>query len=99
MTLKEVIDASLALPDEATMKKNMDFLQNTLKNLSGDEHQKMQAVIDGLKKTDLFLKAKKEEQQQQKQPPVNTNTAAQQTNTGATAQISNTKQTAQISNN
>jgi len=105
MTLKEVIDNSLALPDEQTMKRNMDFLQTTLKSMTGDNQQKMQAVIDGLKKTDLFLKNQKaaeeelKKQQQLKQPTTNIGTTAQSSNNSDAAQLSNTNQTAQISNN
>ena len=65
MTLREVVDLSLlakAVPDENTTKKNMDFLQNAAQKMEKTDQQKMQAVIDGMKKTELFTKAQKEEQ-------------------------------------
>lgn len=102
MTLKEVVDASLAraLPDQKTTQQNIDFLQKAASKLGKDEQQKMQAVVDGLKKTDLYLKAKEEEekQTQTKQPQANIETQAQVSNTITnTAQGTNTNTTAQIS--
>ena len=69
MTLREVVDLSLlakSVPDENTTKKNMDFLQNAAQKMEKSDQQKMQAVIDGMKKTELFTKAQKEEQEKQK---------------------------------
>ena len=104
MTLREIVDASLlakAVPDEKTAKQNIDFLQDTAKKMDKSEQQKMQAVIDGMKKTNLFAKAQKdEEEQQQKQHQVkkpetniqqtaqigNANISAQSTSSGSTAQ-------------
>jgi len=102
MTLKEVIDNSLlrAIPDQKTTQQNIDFLQNIASKLEKDNQQKMQTVIDGLKKTDLYLKSKQEEEKknQVKQPQANIETQAQVSNTITnTAQGTNTNTTAQIS--
>ena len=101
MTLREVVDASLAraLPDQKTTQQNIDFLQKAASKLGKDEQQKMQAVVDGLKKTDLYLKAKEEEekQAQTKQPQANVGTQAQVSNTiSDTAQLSKSNSTAQL---
>ena len=104
MTLREVVDLSLmakAMPDEKTTKQNMEFLQATAQKMEKPDQQKMQAVIDGMKKTELFTKAQKEEQEKQKKlqqtqkPNGALGTEAQTNNTSQTAQISNTTQTAQ----
>ena len=102
MTLKEVIDNSLlrAIPDQKTTQQNIDFLQNIASKLEKDNQQKMQTVIDGLKKADLYLKSKQEEEKknQVKQPQANIETQAQVSNTITnTAQGTNTNTTAQIS--
>lgn len=108
MTLREVVDLSLlakAVPDENTIKKNMDFLQNAAQKMEKTDQQKMQAVIDGMKKTELFTKAQKEEQekqkklQQTKKPESNIETSAQLQNTNSTAQSGNTDKTAQLGTN
>lgn len=95
MTLREIVDASLlakAVPDEKTAKQNIDFLQNTAKKMDKSEQQKMQAVIDGMKKTNLFAKVQKdEEEQQQKQQQVK----KPETNIQQTAQIGNANISAQ----
>ena len=100
MTLREVVDLSLlakSVPDENTTKNNMEFLQNAV--------QKMETVIDGMKKTELFTKAQKEEQekqkklQQTKKPESNIETSAQLQNTSSTAQSGNTGKTAQLGTN
>jgi hypothetical protein len=95
MTLREIVDASLlakAVPDEKTAKQNIDFLQDAAKKMDKSEQQKMQAVIDGMKKTNLFAKAQKdEEEQQQKQQQVK----KPETNTQQTAQVGNTNVSAQ----
>ena len=100
MTLREVVDLSLlakSVPDEKTTKNNMEFLQNAV--------QKMETVIDGMKKTELFTKAQKEEQekqkklQQTKKPESNIETSAQLQNTSSTAQSGNTGKTAQLGTN
>lgn len=105
MTLREVVDLSLlakAVPDENTTKKNMDFLQNAAQKMEKSDQQKMQAVIDGMKKTELFTKAQKEEQEKQKKlqqtqkPESNIETSAQLQNTNSTAQSGNTNKTAQL---
>ena len=108
MTLREVVDLSLlakAVPDEKTTKNNMDFLQNAAQKMEKTDQQKMQAVIDGMKKTELFTKAQKEEQekqkklQQTKKPESNIETSAQLQNTNSTAQSGNTNKTAQLGTN
>ena len=108
MTLREVVDLSLlakAVPDENTTKKNMDFLQNAAQKMEKTDQQKMQAVIDGMKKTELFTKAQKEEQEKQKKlqqtqkPESNIETSAQLKNTNSTAQSGNTNKTAQLGTN
>ena len=108
MTLREVVDLSLlakAVPDEKTTKKNMDFLQNAAQKMEKTDQQKMQAVIDGMKKTELFTKAQKEEQEKQKKlqqtqkPESNIETSAQLQNTSSTAQSGNTSKTAQLGTN
>ena len=108
MTLREVVDLSLlakAVPDENTTKKNMDFLQNAAQKMEKTDQQKMQAVIDGMKKTELFTKAQKEEQekqkklQQTKKPESNIETSAQLQNTSSTAQSGNTSKTTKIETN
>lgn len=108
MTLREVVDLSLlakAVPDENTTKKNMDFLQNAAQKMEKTDQQKMQAVIDGMKKTELFTKAQKEEQEKQKKlqqtqkPESNIETSAQLQNTSSTAQSGNTGKTAQLGTN
>ena len=108
MTLREVVDLSLlakAVPDENTTKKNMDFLQNAAQKMEKTDQQKMQAVIDGMKKTVLFTKAQKEEQEKQKKlqqtqkPESNIETSAQLQNTSSTAQSGNTDKTAQLGTN
>lgn len=108
MTLREVVDLSLlakAVPDENTTKKNMDFLQNAAQKMEKTDQQKMQAVIDGMKKTELFTKAQKEEQEKQKKlqqtqkPESNIETSAQLQNTNSTAQSGNTNKTAQLGTN
>lgn len=108
MTLREVVDLSLlakAVPDENTTKKNMDFLQNAAQKMEKSDQQKMQAVIDGMKKTELFTKAQKEEQEKQKKlqqtqkPESNIETSAQLQNTSSTAQSGNTDKTAQLGTN
>ena len=108
MTLREVVDLSLldkAVPDENTTKKNMDFLQNVAQKMEKTDQQKMQAVIDGMKKTELFTKAQKEEQEKQKKlqqtqkPESNIETSAQLQNTSSTAQSGNTDKTAQLGTN
>lgn len=108
MTLREVVDLSLlakAVPDENTTKKNMDFLQNAAQKMEKTDQQKMQAVIDGMKKTELFTKAQKEEQEKQKKlqqtqkPESNIETSAQLQNTNSTAQSGNTDKTAQLGTN
>ena len=108
MTLREVVDLSLlakAVPDENTTKKNMDFLQNAAQRMEKSDQQKMQAVIDGMKKTELFTKAQKEEQEKQKKlqqtqkPESNIETSAQLQNTNSTAQSGNTNKTAQLGTN
>ena len=108
MTLREVVDLSLlakAVPDENTTKKNMDFLQNAAQKMEKTDQQKMQAVIDGMKKTELFTKSQKEEQekqkklQQTKKPESNIETSAQLQNTSSTAQSGNTGKTAQLGTN
>ena len=108
MTLREVVDLSLlakAVPDENTTKKNMDFLQNAAQKMGKSDQQKMQAVIDGMKKTELFTKAQKEEQEKQKKlqqtqkPESNIETSAQLQNTNSTAQSGNTNKTAQLGTN
>ena len=108
MTLREVVDLSLlakAVPDENTTKKNMDFLQNAAQKMEKTDQQKMQAVIDGMKKTELFTKAQKEEQEKQKKlqqtqkPENNIETSAQLQNTNSTAQSGNTNKTAQLGTN
>ena len=108
MTLREVVDLSLlakAVPDENTTKKNMDFLQNAAQKMEKTDQQKMQAVIDGMKKTELFTKAQKEEKekqkklQQTKKPESNIETSAQLQNTSSTAQSGNTGKTAQLGTN
>ena len=63
MTLREVVDLSLltkSVPDEKTTKNNMDFLQNVAQKMEKTDQQKMQAVIDGMKKTELFTKAQRQ---------------------------------------
>ena len=108
MTLREVVDLSLlakAVPDENTTKKNMDFLQNAAQKMEKTDQQKMQAVIDGMKKTELFTKAQKEEQEKQKKlqqtqkPESNIEVSAQLQNTSSTAQSGNTDKTAQLGTN
>ena len=108
MTLREVVDLSLlakAVPDENTTKKNMDFLQNAAQKMEKTDQQKMQAVIDGMKKTELFTKAQKEEQEKQKKlqqtqkPESKIKTSAQLQNTNSTAQSGNTNKTAQLGTN
>ena len=108
MTLGEVVDLSLlakAVPDENTTKKNMDFLQNAAQKMEKSDQQKMQAVIDGMKKTELFTKTQKEEQEKQKKlqqtqkPESNIETSAQLQNTNSTAQSGNTNKTAQLGTN
>lgn len=108
MTLREVVDLSLlakSIPDENTTKKNMDFLQNAAQKMEKSDQQKMQAVIDGMKKTELFTKVQKEEQekqkklQQTKKPESNIETSAQLQNTNSTAQSGNTNKTAQLGTN
>lgn len=108
MTLREVVDLSLlakAVPDENTTKKNMDFLQNAAQKMEKTDQQKMQAVIDGMKKTELFTKSQKEEQEKQKKlqqtqkPESNIETSAQLQNTSSTAQSGNTGKTAQLGTN
>lgn len=108
MTLREVVDLSLlakAVPDENTTKKNMDFLQNAAQKMEKADQQKMQAVIDGMKKTELFTKAQKEEQEKQKKlqqtqkPESNIEVSAQLQNTNSTAQSGNTDKTAQLGTN
>lgn len=108
MTLREVVDLSLlakAVPDENTTKKNMDFLQNAAQKMEKTDQQKMQAVIDGMKKTELFTKSQKEEQEKQKKlqqtqkPESNIETSAQLQNTNSTAQSGNTNKTAQLGKN
>ena len=108
MTLREVVDLSLlakAVPDENTTKKNMDFLQNAAQKMEKPDQQKMQAIIDGMKKTELFTKAQKEEQEKQKKiqqtqkPESNTETTAQLQNTNSTAQSGSTSKTAQLGTN
>ena len=101
MTLREVVDLSLlakAVPDENTTKKNMDFLQNAAQKMEKTDQQKMQAVIDGMKKTELFTKAQKK-LQQTKKPESNIETSAQLQNTNSTAQSGNTNKTAQLGTN
>jgi len=103
MTLKEVIDNTLAIPDEKTVKQNIDFLQNVAKNLQKPDQQKMQAVIDGMQKSDLAAKQNKENAEEQKkqqvqQPQANLQTPAQMDNNVETAQIKKTSSTAQPSN-
>ena len=108
MTLREVVDLSLlakAVPDENTTKNNMDFLQNVAQKMEKSDQQKMQAVIDGMKKTELFTKAQKEEQEKQKKlqqtqkPESNIEVSAQLQNTSSTAQSGNTDKTAQLGTN
>ena len=108
MTLREVVDLSLLakeVPDENTTKKNMDFLQNAAQKMEKSDQQKMQAVINGMKKTELFTKAQKEEQekqkkiQQTKKPESNIEISAQLQNTNSTAQSGNTNKTAQLGTN
>lgn len=108
MTLREVVDLSLlakSIPDENTTKKNMDFLQNAAQKMEKPDQQKMQAIIDGMKKTELFTKAQKEEQEKQKKiqqtqkPESNTETTAQLQNTNSTAQSGSTSKTAQLGTN
>ena len=108
MTLREVVDLSLltkSVPDEKTTKNNMDFLQNVAQKMEKTDQQKMQAVIDGMKKTELFTKAQKEEQEKQKKlqqtqkPESNIETSAQLQNTSSTAQSGNTDKTAQSGTN
>lgn len=111
MTLREVVDLSLlakSIPDENTTKKNMDFLQNAAQKMEKPDQQKMQAIIDGMKKTELFTKAQKEEQekqekqkkiQQTQKPESNTETTAQLQNTNSTAQSGSTSKTAQLGTN
>jgi len=106
MTLKEVIDNTLAIPDEKTVKQNIDFLQNVAKNLQKPDQQKMQAVIDGMQKSDLAAKqnkqnkenAEEQKKQQVQQPQANLQTPAQMDNNAETAQIKKTSSTAQPSN-
>ena len=108
MTLREVVDLSLltkSVPDEKTTKNNMDFLQNVAQKMEKTDQQKMQAVIDGMKKTELFTKAQKEEQEKQKKlqqtqkPESNIEVSAQLQNTSSTAQSGNTYKTAQLGTN
>ena len=108
MTLREVVDLSLltkSVPDEKTTKNNMDFLQNVAQKMEKTDQQKMQAVIDGMKKTELFTKAQKEEQEKQKKlqqtqkPESNIEVSAQLQNTSSTAQSGNTDKTAQLGTN
>lgn len=108
MTLREVVDLSLltkSVPDEKTTKNNMDFLQNVAQKMEKTDQQKMQAVIDGMKKTELFTKAQKEEQEKQKKlqqtqkPESNIEVSAQLQNTSSTAQSGNTDKTAQSGTN
>lgn len=97
MTLREAVDASLkAIPDEKTTQQNMEFLKSISQKISKDDQAKMQAVIDGMKKTDLLAKQKEEENE--KKPVINKETKAQISNTDQTAQTSKTGETAQISN-
>lgn len=104
MTLREIVDASLlakAVPDEKTVKQNIDFLQDAAKKMDKSEQQKMQAVIDGMKKTNLFAKAQKDEEEQQqkqqqvKKPETNTQQTAQVGNTNVSAQSTSSGNTAQ----
>ena len=108
MTLREVVDLSLlakAVTDENMTKKNMDFLQNAAQKMEKSDQKKMQAVIDGMKKTELFTKAQKEEQEKQKKlqqtqkPESNIETSVQLQNKNSTAQSGNTNKTAQIGTN
>ena len=108
MTLREVVDLSLlakAVPDENTTKNNMDFLQNVAQKMEKTDQQKMQAVIDGMKKTELFTKAQKAEQEKQKKlqqtqkPESNIESSALLQNTSSTAQSGNTDKTAQLGTN
>ena len=108
MTLREVVDLSLlakSVPDEKTTKNNMEFLQNAAQKMEKADQQKMQTVIDGMKKTELFTKAQKEEQekqkklQQTKKPESNIETSAQLQKTSTTAQSGNTGKTAQLGTN
>lgn len=109
MTLREIVDLSLlakAVPDEKTTKQNMEFLQATSNSMSRNDKQKMNAVIDGLEKTNLFLKAQKQNEEKQKKleqvkrPEGELEKTAQITNTiNNTAQNSQTRGTAQVSNN
>lgn len=96
MTLREAIDNSLrALPDEKTTKNNLEFLQNAAKKMEKMDQQKMQSVIDGIKKTDLFVKNQQEMEKQQKKqkqvekPQMNSGNTAQTSESGATAQVPN----------
>ncbi len=108
MTLREVVDLSLlakSVPDEKTTKNNMEFLQNAAQKMEKVDQQKMQTVIGGMKKTELFTKAQKEEQerqkklQQTKKPESNIETSAQLQNTSSTAQSGSTDKTAQLGTN
>ena len=101
MTLRETIDNSLrALPDEKTTKNNLEFLQNAAKKMEKMDQQKMQSVIDGIKKTDLFVKNQQEMEKQQKKqkqvekPQMNSGNTAQTSESGATAQVPNAGTTA-----
>jgi hypothetical protein len=101
MTLREAIDNSLrALPDEKTTKNNLEFLQNAAKKMEKMDQQKMQSVIDGIKKTDLFVKNQQEMEKQQKKqkqvekPQMNSGNTAQTSESGATAQVPNAGATA-----
>lgn len=103
MTLREIVDASLlakSIPDEKTTNNNIEFLKTAAENMEQQEKQKMDAVINGLKNTALFAKAKKEEEEklkkEQKKPQVSQPVQpAQPSNTMATAQMTATSQTAQ----
>ncbi len=108
MTLREVIDVSLlakATPDAKTSKQNIQFLQNTAQKMGKGDQQKMQAVIDGMKKTEMFTTAQKEEEEKQNkikqvQKPIGTNEkSAQPSDTSTTAQVSNNAKTAQANIN
>lgn len=95
MTLRQVVDNTLAVPDQKTQENNIKTVDEITKKLSKEDQQKMQTVLQGMKQQQAAAQKQQQEQNKTKLPtggiqttaqPIGNNTTAQSDNNGDTAQ-------------
>lgn len=95
MTLRQVVDNTLAVPDQKTQENNIKTVDEITKKLSKEDQQKMQTVLQGMKQQQIAAQKQQQKQNKTKLPAGGVQSTAQPSGDNTTAQSDNNGDTAQ----